>query len=612
MKFFLSKWAFGFLCLLMLACSSCGPKEDAVAGTAEPPEPEVIVTKPLYTAPAETKPVVPSVIGQTAPEAMAAIVAAGDLKPGTFTYEHSDTVALGRVVAQRPPAGTSVPAGSTVGLVVSLGPTPAEETPIAKPIVEKPTETPIEKPTETPIVQQPPDDLNIVARIAEYTFAKEELQTKLLTQLRARPEEAMNEDGTINPQPTLRQMIAEKAMIIDAREKNMLDDPLTKSRSREKKEGWLANLLLEAELAPKLSVSEAEVDEKIKTDPKLTRTQARRMLANEKIRKLREEYYQQLQKKLNVQKVTDNLTTAARIYRRLIIESRETQRLVFVRRDQIEALPPKEQNLTLAKFQNGQVTLEYLLWALHRIGPNSRPRDLHTPNGIEKFLDRIMPLAVYVAEAKLQGFDKGEKYLKLVKDFEDTELYRKARNAKVRAVKKPAEDELRPYFDANKDKFKKPDSLKIDQIWCDDLTTAQQVKLQLTSGRDFQQVKQKFSLAKSEKALTTSPNREGIFFDELWRAEPDDIVGPMKGFFAQRTARGRPQWQAKWRLVKVLAKTPGKQQDYSDRMKETVSDRIRSERREAALNNYYDQLLKKYPYQIYHDRLKDIDPLNIP
>ncbi|MHC4193612.1 MAG: PASTA domain-containing protein [Planctomycetota bacterium] len=607
MNFFLSKWAFCFLCLLVLASSSCGPKEDAVAGPVKAEQPGVAVTEPP-----ETKPVVPAVVGQTAPDAMAAIVVASGLKLGTFTYEYSDTVALGRVIAQRPPAGRSVPAGSSVRLVISLGPPDAtQETPLAKPVVEKPTETPIEKPPETPLVKKPVDRPDVVARIAEYTFTEQELQTRLLTGLRARPEEYMNEDGTINPQPALRKMIAEKAMIIDAREKNLLDDPLTQRRFSEKKEVWLANLLLEAELAPKLDISEAEVDEKVKSDPKLTRTQARRMLTNQKINKLREDYYQQLYKRLNVQKPTDNITRAARIYRRLIIESRETEKLVFVRRKQIEALPQEEKNLALAKFQNGQVTLEYLLFVLHRSGPNSRPKDLHTPKGIEKFLDRIIRLPVYVAEAKLRGFDKDERYLKLVKDYEDTELYRKARSAKLKEVGKPTEDELRPYFDANKDKFKTPDSLKIDQIWCADLTTAQQAKQQLTSGKDFKEVKQEFCVAKSEKALTTSPNREGIFFDELWRAKPNDIVGPIKGFFVQRRAR-QAKWQAKWRLVKILAKTPGQEKEYSSRLEETVEDRIRSERREAALTDYYKELLKKYPHEIYHERIKDIDPLDIP
>lgn len=574
-------------------------------------EPRVIETEPLEPKPPVTKPVVPNVTAKTVPNAIAAIVDVGNLVLGTVSYEYSDTAALGLVTSQRPPAGTSVPPGSSVRLVVSLGPRPTEETPLAKPVVEKPTETPIEKPTETPVVESPPDAPDIVAKIGEYTFTKEQLESKLIAHLRTRPEECMNEDGTINAEPPLRKMIADKAMIIEARDKNLLNDPLTQLRFREKKEGWLANLLLEAELAPKLNVSEAEVDERIKSDPKLTRAQARRVLANEKIRKLREDYYQQLNKKLDVQKVTDNLTRAARIYRRLLMESRETQKLVFVRRTQIEALPPKEKNLTLAKFQNGQVTLEYLLFALHRIGPNSRPRDLHTPKGIEKFLDRIMTLPVYVAEAKIQGFDKDERYLKLVKDFEDTELYRKVRNAKLGEVAKPTKDELRPYFDANKDKFKTPDRLKIDQIWCADLKTAQQAMKQLSSGKDFQQVKQQYCLAKSEKALTTSPSRESIFFDELWKAEPNDIVGPIKGFFVQRRTRP-PQWHVRWRLVKVLAKIPGQEKQYSKRIEETIEDRIRSERREKILEDYYDELLQKYPHEIYHDRIKGINPLDIP
>jgi peptidyl-prolyl cis-trans isomerase C len=610
MKFFLSKWALCFLGLLMLACSSCGPKKDAVKGPVEAEEPGVIVTRPL-----ETEPVVPAVVGQTAPDAMAAIVAVGDLTLGTFTYEHSDAVALGQVIAQRPPGGRSVPAGSSVRLVISLGPrTAAEETPLEKPVVEKPTETPIEKPTETPIVQKPTDGPDIVARIGEYTFTKQELESRLVTELRVRPEECMNEDGTVNPEPALLRMLGEKAMIVDARQQKLLEkDNLALRRFNRFKKEVLAGLLWRKEVGDKIEVSEAEIDAKIKSDPKLkgNRAQARKVLAQAKERTLTEQYYKQLYEKLNVQKVTDNLTRAARIYRRLLIESRETEKLVFVRRKQVEALPPEEKNMVLAKFEGGQVTLEDLLWVLHGIGPNSRPRDLHTPKGMEKFLDRIMRQPVFVAEAKLQGLDKQEGYLKPVREREDRELRGKAVRAAYDQVGKPTEDELRPYFDANKDKFDTPDRLKIDQIWCQDLATAQKAKAELSSGKDFASVKQAYSLAKKEKALSTSASREGMFFEQLWNAGPNEIVGPIKGFYVQRRAR-QAQWQIKWRIVKILAKTPSKGQEYSSSIEEKVSDMIRSERRAAALIKHQEDLLQKHSYKIYHERIKDINPLNIP
>ena len=63
---------------------------------------------------------VPDVVGSTQAAAEAAITGAG-FTVGNVTTEYSDTVAAGDVISQNPSAGTSLPSGSAVDLVVSLG-----------------------------------------------------------------------------------------------------------------------------------------------------------------------------------------------------------------------------------------------------------------------------------------------------------------------------------------------------------------------------------------------------------------------------------------------------------------------------------------------------------
>jgi hypothetical protein len=63
---------------------------------------------------------IPDVVGMTHTAAEAAIVADG-FTVGTVTTDYSDTVAVDDVISQDPVGGTSLPAGSSVDLVVSLG-----------------------------------------------------------------------------------------------------------------------------------------------------------------------------------------------------------------------------------------------------------------------------------------------------------------------------------------------------------------------------------------------------------------------------------------------------------------------------------------------------------
>jgi len=43
-----------------------------------------------------------------------------------------------------------------------------------------------------------------------------------------------------------------------------------------------------------------------------------------------------------------------------------------------------------------------------------------------------------------------------------------------------------------------------------------------------------------------------------------------------------------------------------------AKERIVSEQRDALLAKYGSELLKKYPYKVYTEKIKDIDPLDIP
>jgi hypothetical protein len=158
------------------------------------------------------------------------------------------------------------------------------------------------------------------------------------------------------------------------------------------------------------------------------------------------------------------------------------------------------------------------------------------------------------------------------------------------------------YFGKNREVFRKDKKLKIDLIWCQDLKTAKQVKAELDEGKDFEATKQKYSLDKKIKPFNTYPGSEGLFWKDLWKGDPNDVVGPIKGF--RRSG-------VNWRIVKILEKNPGELTGYSEDMESRVKDKMIGDQREAIFEKYGDEILKKYTYQIYADKIKDIDPLKI-
>ena len=450
-------------------------------------------------------------------------------------------------------------------------------------------------------------DPNIVAEIGEYVITKEELQMRLMKELRPRYGEYSSQAEPVDAKTTLRKMIAEKATVMDARKQNYLEDETIQTLLKRFKREKLVELLLANYLKDKITVTEAEIEEKIKTNPKLSRAQARAIVGREKANKVLSRYYQELYKKLQVQKLSNNFLKAAEIHQRLLLHPKEPRRMRLIRIRQVKTeLTTEEKNIVLATYDTGKVTLKDWFDALCDIGPSSRPRDLNSAAGVERLLDRVlrMPKLVFVAKARLLGLDKDENLLKQIKEQEDSELLSKVTRDKVTAISGPIpEEEIVAYFEKNKEAFGTPKTLKINQIWCQDLKTAQKAKAELDGGKDFESVRQKYSLQKKAYTFNTNPLREGIFFRDLWKGDPNEIVGPVKGFYNQ---------EVKWRIVKILEKKPGETKEYSSDMKHRIENTMLNRQRNAALEKYRKELLEKYSYEIYAERIRDIDPLDIP
>ncbi len=448
-------------------------------------------------------------------------------------------------------------------------------------------------------------DPNVVAKIGDYTINKEELEIRLMRELRPSPYEPRPKNYIPDAKSVLLKMIAEKAMVIEAREQNLQEDETIQKVLKQFQEKRLVNLLLMNHLQGKINITDAEIDEKIKSDPKLDRERAKAFLAREKSGVIINQYYDELYRKFNVQKKNENFYTAAQIHQRLLLNPKEPRKAVFIRIKQVEnELTPQEKSIVLATYDKGTITLKDWFDALCELSPPSRPRDLHTPQGVERLLDRALRMPIFVKEANLYGFDKDQNLLKQVKDYVDNMLLNKAMREQIKDIKGPIPDEqIMEYFNKNKEEFGIQNTVKIDQIWCQDLDTAKKVKADLENSMNFEAAKQSYSLEKTSVPYNTSSSSEGMFFEEMWASEPNNVVGPIKGFYRD---------EIKFRIVKILEKTPAKPAEYSEDMKRRIEMKMMEIKRSEALEKYREELLEKYSYEIYADKIKDIDPLDIP
>jgi len=443
----------------------------------------------------------------------------------------------------------------------------------------------------------------VAGQISDYVITRDELQERLLSEIRPRGEEGPGRKEPATAEAVLRTMVAEKAMMMEGRKQGLLNDAILHNYIERTRQRKLVGLLLTDYLEKSLSVRDAEIDQALKANPKLSREQAKVRVQQAKARPLLERYYGQLVQKLHLKKVKDNFAKVSKIHNRLLQKPAEKRRETWIKNSQVrDELTQEEKGMALATYDGGKVTLEDWFKTLCDIVPPRRPRDLGTAQGVEKLLDNTLRPAIFAAEARARGYDKNKKLLREIRELEDRSLLGKVRSEKIRNVPEPNDAEIKAYFDANKEVFAKSASLKVDQFWCEDLKAAQKAKTMLADGADFAAAKEACAAEKNDKPSTLYASGEGLFWDKLWKGDPNEVIGPVKGFSGPGIA---------WRLVKILEKTPAEPQPYSDNIKNRAKYAIVAQRRQKILDAYQAELLKKYPHKLYAERIKDVDPLAV-
>ncbi len=446
---------------------------------------------------------------------------------------------------------------------------------------------------------------SVVARIGDHTITREELVPKILQEIRPREEEYHRQTGPVTAKAVLRRMIAEKATSIEGRRLGYLQDEQIRVNILQFEQQQLVGRLLQAELGDRLTVEDSEIDLVMKDNPKTTREQARAFVQRSKVTRLREQFFAEVCEKRGLKKRSENFAKAAAIHQRLLTQPVQPrgQSEYWIKNSQITTdLSEEEKTLLLAVYEGGQFTLKDWFQSLCNLAPPRRPKDLGTAQGVEKLLDMALLVPVFAAEARSRGYDQDAKLRSDVKALEDQRLLYKMQEEKTKNITEPTAEQVKEHFERNPERFATDAIVKADQIWCPDAETARKLKGMLDEGADFQTVKTAHSLQKDVEVYTLSAGSEGLFWSDVWKGEPNQVLGPMPGFYGSG---------AKWRIVKVLEKTPAKVQPFSEQLASSIKWALYAEWRRQAVRDFEQELLEKYPHEVFSGRIKDLDPLEI-
>jgi len=411
----------------------------------------------------------------------------------------------------------------------------------------------------------------------------------------------------VDPGALIKYMVGEKAAVMEARRQGLLQDPKIAWHA----EQFIHNLLIQqiylTQVKDKITVTEEDISDMLKKNAKWDRERARSMAYSQKARAMMDALSKQLVDALHVHKVKENFPQAAAIYRRLLEHPKEPRgkNVHWILKKQIlEELDPNEGSLVLATFDGGQYTLMDLLKGIHAMVPTRRPGDLVIPAGIERFVDRSLASPLLVARARQLGLDKKPDVVAAIRDREDTFLMGLIRTMQNEGQDKPDKEAIQAYFDKIQASRHLDYKIKVRTVWYDTYEKALAARQTLDQGGSFDDLLTGTdSEQPAKEPRETTALAEGRFWDSLWNADPNTVVGPIQGFKGQDLA---------WRIVEVGAKVKGKPVELNSFFEDRIYGTLFSQQTKARMEAYYAELLKKYPHTIYRDRLAFFNPFKTP
>ena len=219
------------------------------------------------------------------------------------------------------------------------------------------------------------------------------------------------------------------------------------------------------------------------------------------------------------------------------------------------------------------------------------PAEIRELSDLRRFARRLYALKVLLPRhAREIGIHEAERVAKGIETTRRQALVERIRQVKVLETLDPSKEEIRAYYEANKDLYVRAERISILEILVDTRTQADSLLAAIERGGDFGDLARRYSrrstrIRRAEGRIQLlRPDKYGNLGWEAKDAEVGQIVGPVK------TAQG-------FTVFKVLKKIPARQQSLDE-----VWGRVRSHLLQDLTRERFDALLAKLNAQ-YADQL---------
>jgi len=261
----------------------------------------------------------------------------------------------------------------------------------------------------------------------------------------------------------------------------------------------------------------------------------------------------------------------------------------------------KENGKVLVTIDKEKITMEEFNKELDKI-PMNMKMAVATESGKKSYLDRLIMKKLLLIEANKDKIENEKEFQTRLIDIKEQLLIESLLKKKISSDSQLNDEELKKYYDTNKDKFKKGEEINTRHILLKTAEEAKQIKEKLQNGEDFVELAKKYSI--DPNAKTTGGeigfHPKGAIFPEYEEAAFKlTKIGQVSGIV--KTQYG-------YHIIRLEGTKPPAFVSF-DEVKDFIKQQMVQEKQKELVEKYIGDLKKNAKITIDENLLKEDKPV---
>ncbi len=250
-----------------------------------------------------------------------------------------------------------------------------------------------------------------------------------------------------------------------------------------------------------------------------------------------------------------------------------------------------ELTLALASYENGQIQILELALAMKENATKIKMNE----HLIQKGLSSVAAKRIVADIARRSGYLLQEEEKNVLKNVEEKMMWDRSMKMLYENVS-ASEEDIKKYFESNKERYREPTLLDIQEISAKDLTKLNTLADVIRTGGDFDSV---FTAASMMEGLKTSRtglvpyNARDYMMANASTMQPGENSEPFQNIHGG------------FSMIKLVTKKTGSYLSFESVKEKVIMDCLNF-RRQISYNEWIANLSAQYKVQIFPDRLKNV------